>query len=305
MTLADYLLQKPERNLQWNPHRNTVKPEEISFGSRKRLWWLCPQGHEWQAPVYSVTAGCGCPYCTGKRVIPGETDLAAVCPELLPFWHESNAFSPEQVAPGSHKKALWRCAQGHVWESVIASVAVDGCGCPYCAGKLAIPGETDVATLCPDVAAQWDSLRNGGLKPEEVLPSAHDKVWWLCELGHSYQAVVFSRTRERASGCPYCTGRKVLPGFNDLATRKPKVAQEWHPALNLPLKPEDVTPGSNKQVWWQCRAGHVWKAAIYSRTRKKAAACPVCAGTVKPRQTAPKNRAQRPAAVRQSTQAHP
>ena len=82
----------------------------------------------------------------------------------------------------------------------------------------------------------------------------------------------------QASNCPYCTNRKVLAGFNDMATVEPRIAAEWHPTLNGTLTPEMVTPGSTKRVWWEGTYGHVWKAASYSRTGKKKCGCPVCAG---------------------------
>jgi hypothetical protein len=134
---------------------------------------------------------------------------------------------------------------------------------------------------CTDILALWDYEKNEGISPGDVSLHTKKKVWWKCDKGHSWQALIFSRTRENGVGCPYCTGKKVLPGFNDLATLKPKVAEEWYEPLNEGLRPEDVTLGSNRKVWWQCRDGHVWRAAIYSRTRKKSAGCPVCTGKVK------------------------
>ena len=89
------------------------------------------------------------------------------------------------VKPGSHRKLRWRCAQGHSWEAPVYSVALDGCGCPYCAGKLPIPGKTDLATLEPELTAQFDREKND-LQPEQLLPSSHAKVWWRCSLGHSW-----------------------------------------------------------------------------------------------------------------------
>jgi len=182
---------------------------------------------------------------------------------------------------------------------------VEGCGCPYCAGKRAIPGETDLATVRPDILEQWDTEKNVGIDPSELLPSSHDKVWWKCELGHSWQAMVFSRAKENGAGCPYCTGRKVLPGFNDLATLKPKLAEEWYQSLNGELKPEDVTLGCNKKVWWQCSDRHVWQAAIYSRTRKKGTGCPVCAGMVKQRKNSIEPRTTQKKAKPRTTKQNP
>lgn len=196
------------------------------------------------------------------------------------LWHpqRNGDLKPQDVKAGSHKKVWWRCEKGHDWEAPMFSVALEGCGCPYCTGKKVLSGDNDLATTNPELTAQWDWKKNGSLKPEMILPFSHEKVWWCCELGHSWQAAPFSRTRKKGSGCPYCTGRKVLPGFNDLKTLNYPVAKEWYQTLNGTLKPTDVTPGSNKKVWWQCAEGHVWEAAIYSRTRKNNSGCPICAG---------------------------
>ena len=53
---------------------------------------------------------------------------------------------------------------------------------------------------------EWDAARNGGLTPSDVSFGSHQKVWWQCSKGHSWQAKVYSRSA--GSGCPYCTGRK-------------------------------------------------------------------------------------------------
>ena len=129
------------------------------------------------------------------------------------------------------------------------------------------------------MAAQWDKRKNGCLKPSDVAVSSNRPAWWRCELGHSYRATVSSRT-QRKTGCPYCAGRKVLKGFNDLETLYPDVAAQWDPSLNGALTPEMVTSGSNKKVWWQCSMGHVWKSVIYPRTGAQQCGCPVCAGKV-------------------------
>ena len=278
----------PEMARLWHPTRNgTLRPTDITPGSGKLIWWQCEKGHEWQANAYTVKAGSDCPYCAGKRPIVGETDLATTHPQIWTFWSERNRLLPTEVTAGSHRKVWWICEKGHEWEGVISHVTGGNWGCPYCSGKRAIPGKTDLATLRPDLMKEWDFEKNV-VDPRETTIASHDKVWWKCELGHSYSSVVFSRTRENSAGCPYCAGRKVLPGFNDLATLKPKLAEQWYQPLNGALQPEDVTLGSNKKVWWQCKEGHIWRAVVYSRTRKRPGGCPVCAGQVK----LPKNSAE-------------
>ena len=275
----------PEVSERWHPTKNgSLSPGDITAGSKRKVWWLCEKGHEWQSPAYSVKAGTSCPYCAGKRVIPGQTDLATTHPQVLKMWSRKNKLLPTELSAGSQKRVWLVCQRGHEWETRVDAFTLEGSGCPYCAGKRAIPGETDLATLRPDLMEQWDHEKNT-VDPRETTVAAHDKVWWKCALGHSWKAAVFSRTKANGAGCPYCTGRLVLPGFNDLATLKPKLTSEWYQPLNGQLKPDQVTLGSNKKVWWQCSDGHVWHAFIYARTKKNGTGCPVCAGTVKQRRS--------------------
>lgn len=202
--------------------------------------------------------------------------------ELLQQWDagQNGALTPRDVAAATHRKVWWRCEKGHVWHAVVESRTVGGAGCPYCTGKRPIPGETDLASRFPDLASQWNPEKNGGLTPSAVTVYSNRSVWWQCERGHAFQMPVFGRT-VRGRGCPYCTGRKVLAGFNDLETKEPQVAAQWHPTLNGALTAQMVTVGSHAKVWWQCPEGHVWQSAVYSRAGRQKCGCPVCAGKVK------------------------
>ena len=200
--------------------------------------------------------------------------LTVTHPDLIPEWDFArNEISPESVCKGSARKVFWKCARGHSFESAVFSRAA-GAGCPYCAGKRAIPGETDLETTHPDIAREWDPDHNT-LTPRDVSAGSHKMVFWRCEKGHHWQAAPY--TRVAGAGCPYCTNRKVLPGFNDLATTHPDIAGEWYAPLNGSLTPFDITYGSSKRIWWRCREGHIWKAQVFSRTRERSASCPICA----------------------------
>ena len=74
---------------------------------------------------------------------------------------------------------------------------------------------------------------------------------------------------------------KKKPISNGLAYLYPNLAAQWHPDKNGDLRPEQVTYGSGKRVWWICEDGHVWRATVFSRAGKQKSGCPVCAGTVK------------------------
>jgi very-short-patch-repair endonuclease len=127
---------------------------------------------------------------------------------------------------------------------------------------------------CPDIAKEWHPTKNGTPTADKVSAGSHKKAWWLGACGHEWEGVIRNRVN-RKSGCHYCAGKKVLVGFNDLASLKPEVAKEWHPALNK-TTPEDYTSRSNMKVWWECVNGHVWEAPISYRTGKRGGGCSYC-----------------------------
>ena len=147
-----------------------------------------------------------------------------------------------------------------------------GHGCPYCSGRYIIKGENDLQTVNPTLAKEWNYEKNNGLTPMDVMPNSDKKVWWECQNGHEWQAIIGNRSK--GQGCPYCAGKKVLKGFNDLQTVNPILANEWNYEKNNGLTPVDVSPNSNKKVWWKCSKDHEWQALIYHRN--KGVGCPYC-----------------------------
>ena len=98
-----------------------------------------------------------------------------------------------------------------------------------------------------DLLAEWDSERNLPLTPETVSRGSKRRVFWRCANGHSWQAAVHTRSGS-GTGCPYCTGRRPIPGETDLATRYLELARQWHPTKNGTLTSSDVLPGSHQLV---------------------------------------------------------
>lgn len=260
---------------EWDYEKNTdVHPEEIGPGSEQKIWWKCSAGHSWEAVVYSRSAGTGCPYCAGNTVLKGLNDLESTMPEIAGEWDlENNGdILPGMVARTSARSYWWKCPKGHRYRSSPGSRA-RGCGCLYCAGKKVLKGFNDFQSRHPELMPEWDWDRNAGKHPDEIVCNHHKKVWWKDSLGHSWKATTSDRIK--GSGCPYCAGRLVLKGFNDLETCAPDIAVEWDIEKNADLLPTEVTCGNNRPVWWRCSNGHSWKVRIASRTGKKTA-CPYC-----------------------------
>lgn len=130
-----------------------------------------------------------------------------------------------------------------------------------------IKGESDLATLHPDLVKEWHPIKNGDLMPEDISSGSGKEVWWLCPEGHTYSMVVNQRTK-RGYGCPYCSGHRAIRGINDLATSNPELSEEWNYEKNNNLTPYDVTAGSHKKVWWLCGKGHPYEQFIIKRANR-------------------------------------
>jgi hypothetical protein len=46
----------------------------------------------------------------------------------------------------------------------------------------------------PELIKEWDYTKNGNLRPEDFTYGSHRKVWWKCDQGHSWDAIIKNRT---------------------------------------------------------------------------------------------------------------
>jgi hypothetical protein len=222
-----------------------------------------------------------------KRLSPNSTRYwLSGYPELVAQWHPTKNgidLFPDNIRYGSPREVWWKCAGGpdHEWTAAVTN-RVRGAGCPFCTNKYASVTNS-LASLRPDVAAEWHPTLNKPLRPRDVVAGSARRIWWKCPKAsdHVWQAMIVMRTlgggsESHGSGCPFCSGNRVTRS-NCLATVAPKIARQWHPTKNGALTPRDVTPGSNKRVWWRCAKGHEWQTTVGGRASKERG-CPYCAG---------------------------
>lgn len=122
--------------------------------------------------------------------------------------------------------------------------------------------------------AEWNWEKNTELDfdPKTLTLGSGQKVWWKCQKGHEWMAIISNRNRK--SSCPYCSGRKAIIGENSLLIVNPDLAKEWNYEKNGGLTPATVMPHSGKKVWWKCNKGHEWQATV--NTRNRGVGCPIC-----------------------------
>lgn len=263
----------------WHPTKNLpLLPENLSAGSSKRkIHWMCEKGHEWFGTVVNETKKVfPCKVCAQFVAKTDGTDLQTRFPQLALEWHpeKNGKLKPTMVSAGSHDKVWWLGSDcGHEWEMSLEHRTCHKQGCPFCSSKRILVGFNDLATVNPEVAAEWHPTRNGGLTPQQVFRSANKKVWWLGKkCGHEWDMSINSRDNGK-QGCPYCSGARVLVGFNDFATMMSDFVKEWDMDRNSSL-PTDFSHGSKQKIWWKCGKDHSWMAPICDR---KKYGCPRCA----------------------------
>ena len=75
----------------------------------------------------------------------------------------------------------------------------------------------------------------------------------------------------RVSAASFMIGAMIMG--RSLSEMFPELAEEWSDR-NLPLRPDQITYGSNKRVWWHGKCGHEWETSVKARTSGER--CPYC-----------------------------
>ena len=196
-------LQNAQLAKEWNVTRNGIlTPFDVKRTSHKKVWWDCFNGHTWKAQISNRHNGKGCPYCAGQKICD-DNCLATNNPGLVQEWHptKNGDLTPKDVMPSSGKKRWWLCARGHEWEVSPNKRTSSGDNCPYCCNQR-VCLDNCLLTMNPQLAKEWHPIKNENLTPGDVTPGTGKKVWWICQNGHEWEAVVASRST--GIGCPHC-----------------------------------------------------------------------------------------------------
>lgn len=138
----------PDVAAEWDYERNgELTPDQVSPRSNRHSYFHCSKGHpSWSAVIASRTGKnpVGCPYCSHRLVVPGETDLASVDPAAISEWDEEKNYplTPQTVTAHSARKVYWICPKGHSYKASIANHE-NGRRCPYCSHRKKAFDEAD------------------------------------------------------------------------------------------------------------------------------------------------------------------
>jgi DNA-directed RNA polymerase subunit RPC12/RpoP len=194
---------------EWNYEKNSLKPENVTCGSGKDVWWKCKKcKHEWKDRIsHRTLQNCNCPACSGK-IVTDRNSLSVLFPKLAMEWHPSKNknLKPEDFSYGSEEKVWWLCPRcGHDWDAIINSRS-SGVGCPLCSIKR---GESKIVNALKEYCSknyssisEYKKVRNpktGCYLPFDIFIPTNNvfiEVHW----NHHYEIVKFHELQARKRG---------------------------------------------------------------------------------------------------------
>ena len=114
-----------------------------------------------------------------KRLPKAGESLKDQYPYIAEEWDYGKNYPllPEQCFPKSAQSVFWKCKRcGNSWAALIYA-RTSGCGCPYCSGRIPIPGKTDAAALYPNIFEEWNHEKNKDLEGLYFTARSGKRVW--------------------------------------------------------------------------------------------------------------------------------
>lgn len=261
--------------LQWDYEKNkNVDIGHMGYRSGEKVFWKCPNGHSYMTSIKNRTNGHRCYYCMNRKLLVDFNDLSTRFPEIADEWdYELNKGIPSNYLYCSNMIANWRCKKcGNHWSTKICLRTRNNSGCPICGGYKGAYNRSrnlrvqngSFADNYPELVSEWDFGLNT-ISPYEINNSTKKSFYWKCKkYQHSYLAT--TSTRIAGSGCPYCSGKKVLSGFNDIVSHNHELRDEWDFEKNM-IEPESVYYTSGKKYYWNCKycGEEIFSAPRYHR----------------------------------------
>ena len=277
----------PELIPLWSS-KNTLKPDEISYGSNKTIYLICKKHGDYPTTGKAASRGRRCPTCSHKGLPPFNESLAYLRPDIASTWSSKNDCTPFEVWPseGNSKhsgKRIWICPIHGDYEATCAD-RTNNQGCRLCGiesarKKKSIPLlDHSLGDLYPSLLPEWSNKNSKG--PFDVKPGSSYVAKWICsKCGHKWESLVYNRTSKHMQGCKFCGYDRMkehhsTPPYNkSLAYLYPSIASELSP--DNPKTADKIYAGSEHKYIWVCPNGHKYPARVSHRTYMHSN-CPHC-----------------------------
>ena len=271
-----------------NPH----KPEDYTLYSPQSAYFKCPDCglviyrriiDVFWTTLDGIPSLFRCSYCNNTKVFVGYNDLQTLCPELAKEWSEKNERSPQTVRRDTAVRALWKCpiCNGEYYHA-IGERRVGDDACPYCNDRRVLTGYNDLLAKNPELAEEWSENNESG--PDEVRYNSRNTALWKCPTCHGEYSYIIGDRKTGDDACPYCSDRKILPGYNSFKVKHPDLMEEWCWVENIFIEvdPDQILDTDNQEVWWLCKlCGRKYPLSVKKRLMKQKRGhnpCPQCNG---------------------------
>jgi very-short-patch-repair endonuclease len=268
----------PEIAKEWHPTKNNeLTPKQVTHGSKKKVWWLCPKGHSYKTTMNhrTSTQKSGCPYCSNQSSEPEIRILS----ELKWFFDEVNSrYKVDGVEVDIFLPNF--------------NLAIEYDGSYWHRDKKDIDLEKNKFLLSQDInliRVREHPLKS--LSENDIVVSNYSLAKTdLDKILKNIIPFVDNNIKEKIADYfdkssfvneeLFKEYRSYFPSpfpENSLLKRHPLISAEWDYDKNYPLRPENFSYGSGNKMWWLCSKGHSYESVISGRTHRNRG-CPYCAG---------------------------
>lgn len=148
--------------MQLNLLNNGISTSDTYINRRTKMNFYCKKLHNWSAFPDKILDGVGCPYCSGRLPVVGETDLWTTRPDIAKLL--KNPENGYRYSQGSHQQVDFICPNcGAILHKEIKAVCQQGIGCKYCSDHISYPNKfirevlkyTNVSNIIPEWSPEW------------------------------------------------------------------------------------------------------------------------------------------------------
>ncbi len=286
-----YAEQYPELLPLFDEEKNgrTLASIISSESNTIKFWWNCQLcGNPFQSRLHSMivsqkTSTKGCPYCARMKLLPGES-FAEIHKDLMAEYDPSNTIDPFTVFPNHKEASSWICPNNpeHKWEATFGLRHAGGGRCPICNRTQLIEDINSFAAVYPGLVEMWSPSNERAAN--EIFYNSSLWLKWVCPICSGEYGAFIKDVIEADNPCPYCTDRRVRPGFNSFKVRHKDLMEEWDSLSNYLLAdPDQIGDSCSIPVWWNCpnNKEHHYLMSPKQRLlfqKRQQEPCPYCKG---------------------------
>ena len=282
----DLCTTHPNIAKEWDYSKNEKKPYEVSYGYGKKVWWICDEGHSYEATVNHRTGknGTGCPICyQGRQTSFAEQALYYYIRQIYPNainrykdifdnGMELDIFIPSINLGIEYDGEAWH--KEYNFKRELRKYKI----CQNNNIKLIRLKEkrykndflTADTILHIDEMYKKENLYKAILHVVSEIDPKTNK-WTRKRFDQWYSDLEINIEKDENDIRKYMT---TIPN-QSLQYLHPKIAMEWNYHKNKHIKPNMVTPGSDIKVWWICpECNNEYYSSISHRV--SGTGCPEC-----------------------------